>query len=173
VAHDTGRRIEPTAGADELSAAVEEFQKVKRSDLTGMGRRAGALVSAKVRTDDAKARVELIWEDWFKREVPTSELLLRAGLKRKGRRDVIPMAYQTAEADRLQASGGAKEARRGCVCASSDGKEALARKGSGESAGRTGWMKSWRRANERAQHQADESAYALTAQPGSAILFRS
>jgi hypothetical protein len=95
-AHDTGRKIGPTAGADELSAAVEEFQKAKRSDLTGDGRRAGALVSAKVRGDNARARADLIWEDWFKREVPTGELLRRAGGKRKGKRDVVPMAYQTA-----------------------------------------------------------------------------
>jgi hypothetical protein len=97
VTHESGRRIEPNAGADVLRDALAEFQSSKRrSERSGQGGKPGGEASAAKRLADVTARVALIADAWKGRVVPTTELLLRAGRKPKGRRDVVPMAYQTA-----------------------------------------------------------------------------
>ena len=98
VAVDTGRRIAPDAGAVELSAALDEFKRGRDRRPGGGGRMVGATASKVARLADTLRRVALIEPDWAKpnEEISTESLLLRAGRKPHGRRDVIPMAYATA-----------------------------------------------------------------------------
>jgi hypothetical protein len=99
IAVDAGLRIPPDAGADVLDEAVKLFLAKKRSAEAGGGRRVGAEASKRARMEDAQRRAESIRADWVRRDVPTPELLMRAGRQRKiGRSTVtIPMAYATAK----------------------------------------------------------------------------
>lgn len=96
VALDTGRRIPPDASREELAEAQREFLARRRSADAGGGQKVGAAASTKARLEDAARRIALIADEWNRDDVPTPELLLKAGRKPSGRRDVTPMAYQTA-----------------------------------------------------------------------------
>lgn len=91
---DTGRTISPTATAAELAEALSEFLTARRRHQTSGGRLAGVEASRAVRMADAAARKALIEEDWHGVEVPTADLLIRAGKMRRGR--LVPMAWATA-----------------------------------------------------------------------------
>ena len=93
---ETGRRIEPTATAGELAEALSEFLAARRRHQTAPGQLAGHQASVIARRADVAARIALIDVDWRRYEVPTPELLDRAGRVPKGRKDRIPMAYRTA-----------------------------------------------------------------------------
>lgn len=96
IALDTGTILQPTAGAQERADAFSEFLAGRRRAQTGEGRKVGALISAAARLADTKTRVALIADDWKRREFSTEALLLRAGRTPKGRRQIVPMAYNTA-----------------------------------------------------------------------------
>jgi len=96
IALDTGTTVPPTADAKQMAEAFSEFLAGRRRAQTGEGRKVGALISAAARLADTKRRVALIEEDWKGRAFSTEELLLRAGRTPKGRRQVVPMAYNTA-----------------------------------------------------------------------------
>lgn len=93
VALDTGRSIPPTANAADLAEAQSEFLAARRKQTSG-DRLAGVAASKAKRMADTKTRLALIEADWHQPIVPTSELLLRAGKKRRGR--IVPMAWRTA-----------------------------------------------------------------------------
>jgi hypothetical protein len=94
VAVETGREIPPTASAADLAEALSEFLTARRRHQTTGGRLAGVQASRDVRMADTKARAALIADDWHGVDVPTSDLLERAGKERRGR--VVPMAWATA-----------------------------------------------------------------------------
>jgi hypothetical protein len=98
VALDTGRRVPPHVGADDWAEATKEFLAKRRSSEAGGGRKVGAEASKKVRMEDAQQRADSIRPDWTRNDIPTGELLLRAGKRRKigGKSVVVPMAYATA-----------------------------------------------------------------------------
>lgn len=91
---ETGRVIQPTASAADLADALSEFLAARRRHQTTGGRLAGVQASRDVRMADTKARAALIADDWHGVDVPTPELLDRAGKERRGR--VVPMAWATA-----------------------------------------------------------------------------
>lgn len=94
VALETGRSIPPTAGARELAEALGEFLAARRRHQTRGGRLAGVEASKALRMADTRARAALIADDWHGVDVPTAELLDRAGKERRGR--LVPMAWATA-----------------------------------------------------------------------------
>ena len=91
---DTGRSIPPTANAADLAEALSEFLTARRRHQTTGGRLAGVQASKAVRMEDAQRRKALIEADWHGVDVPTPELLERAGKERRGR--WVPMAWSTA-----------------------------------------------------------------------------
>lgn len=91
---DTGSSIAPTASAGQLAAALSEFLTARRRHQTSGGRLAGVEASKAVRMADRAARMALIEADWHGVDVPTDELLVRAGKERRGR--IVPMAWSTA-----------------------------------------------------------------------------
>ncbi|GAC1508465.1 MAG: hypothetical protein NVS1B6_15860 [Steroidobacteraceae bacterium] len=98
VAHEDKVTILPNSKPEQMRDALAFFIHSKRrfERKKGEAGKAGAAASATKRAADAKRRVELIREDWGKRDVPMAELLKRAGRKIKGRRDVVPMSHITA-----------------------------------------------------------------------------
>lgn len=94
IALDTGRKIPPTASAAELAEALSEFLASRRRHQTSGGRLAGVEASRAIRMAETKQRAALIEVDWHGVDVPTADLLLRAGKERRGR--VVPMAWATA-----------------------------------------------------------------------------
>lgn len=94
---DTGRRLEHDASGVDVTAAMQEFRTARlKRKVIGGGPAVGNRVSARKRIASADARAELIRADWSRAEVPTAELLLRAGKVPKGRKEVVPMSYGTA-----------------------------------------------------------------------------
>lgn len=96
VALDTGRRIEPTAGAADLRPALVDFLASKRRAQTEGGRAIGVKASKEKRLADVLARIKLIEADWPLREVSTQELLERAGRVPHRHRHKVAMSYITA-----------------------------------------------------------------------------
>lgn len=82
VFHDSGLRVPPDAGAAVISEAIQALETAKRS-ASGKTGRPGYETSSEKRVDDAKRRVELIREDWAKRDHITADLLARAGHRGK------------------------------------------------------------------------------------------
>lgn len=93
---ETGRSIPPTATASELADALREFLAARRKHQTADGQPRGHEASVIARRERDAARVALIAEDWRRYEIPTENLLVRAGRTPKNRKDVVPMAYRTA-----------------------------------------------------------------------------
>ncbi len=93
---ESGLHISATATAAELAAALSEFMGARRRHQTTGGRLAGVKASNASRKADTAARVALIAADWHGTEVPTEELLQRAGRTPKRKVKVVPMAYRTA-----------------------------------------------------------------------------
>lgn len=93
---DTGRRIEPDAGAAELAEALSEFRASRRKEQTGDARKAAAAARVAKQRAELEKRLALIREDWRRRDYSTEELLLRAGRKRKRDKKVTPLSYATA-----------------------------------------------------------------------------
>ena len=88
---ETGRRIEPTATTTELAEALRDFLAACKKHQTDAGRQAAAVA----RRERDAARVALIADDWHRWEIPTPELLMRAGRVPQRRQDCVPMAYRT------------------------------------------------------------------------------
>lgn len=94
VALNTGLKIGPDAGADEIAQAQEDFVADKRRGAVQPGR-AGWEVTAEQKLADTKRRVKLIEKDWGNPKFTLQELLHRAGRKTK-RGHWQPMAWKTA-----------------------------------------------------------------------------